>query len=375
MATKIPWADETWNVIVGSSKVSAGCLNCYAEKRAASPRLQQFPQYREVITDGKWNGKTVFVESALTKPLHWRTPRKIFVCSMADLFHESVPFETIAKIFYIMGLCYWHQFFVLTKRSGRMLEMLTTWHKEQNKGYFFNPHFGPYVQYGGTIDANGAMTKQETALLKNMQRHYKPDWNEKPKCLGDAGYHLPWPLPNVHLGVTVENEDNVGRIADLRKTPAAYRFVSYEPLLGKIDSRLAFDPDDMCCVKCGYIGDKDEGCEVDYETPDDAEGWNICPNCEETNCGGFPSYDIIDVTPLNMRPFPDIDYAFIGCESKVPAKGKLGHRPLCTLDDVRYVMHQCREAGVQVHVKQIPLKGKCNKKIEQWPPEFQVREV
>ncbi len=309
MSTKISWADETWNPIVGCSKISAGCLNCYAERMAHRQAHMEIKRggpdrYGEVLNCyGKWNGETVFVESALTKPLHWRNPRKIFVCSMSDLFHESVPFETSARIFYIMGLCYWHQFFVLTKRSGRMLEMLTTWHKEQNKGYFFNPHFGPYVEHAGVCNADGEIQEPHLTYLKAMQRHYKPDWNDNPETLGDAGYSLPWPLPNVHLGVTVENQQNVGRIVSLRETPAAKRFLSLEPLL------------------CGFD---------------------------------------VDLT--------GIDYIYVGCESGPNAR-------LCKSHAIRHMIRQGRNADAQVHVKQIPLNGKCNKNFDEWPPEFQIREV
>ncbi len=279
MATKIPWADETWNVIVGSSKVSAGCLNCYAEKRAASPRLQRFAQYREVITDGKWNGKTVFVESALTKPLHWRKPRKIFVNSMGDMFHPSVDFEWICEVLVIAAFCPQHEFKMLTKRSDIMLRFFTQ------------------------DDLWSNQLPRTLRFYTSKMRVPTPYWLLKKQ------------IPNVHLGVTVENQENVWRILDLVKTPRAKGFISIEPLLGHID---------------------------------------------------FPKIDAIGRGAKNV--LEDISYALIGCESGSGAR-------LCTLDDIRHVMHQCREAGVKMHVKQIPLKGKCNKKIEQWPPEFQVREV
>lgn len=314
MGTNISWAEETWNIIVGCSKISDGCKNCYAERMAVRLAGRGNKNYQKVLTPTdngsthRWNGKTHFVEFALTKPLHWRTPRKIFVCSMSDLFHPSVPFETIAKIFYIMGLCYWHQFFVLTKRSGRMLEMLTVWHKQQNKGYFFNPHFGPYVEHAGVCNADGEIQEPHLSYLRAMQRHYKPDWNEEPECLGDAGYDLPWPLPNVHGGVTIENQKNVGRLSDLIQTPFAKRFVSFEPLL-----------------------------------PDD----------------GLSFMKI---------PLDGIDYMYLGCESGP------GQR-LCSANTILRMIEQGQQAGVKVHVKQIPLNDKCNKNFDEWPPEFQVRDV
>ncbi len=266
--TNISWAEFSWNPIIGCSKKSAGCLNCFAEKMAFRLscmeatrncfRTEQRETYGKVVYANRgWNGKTEFVESALTKPLHWRTPRKIFVCSMSDLFHESVPFEWIDRVFAVMALCPQHQFMCLTKRAGRMRE------------------------YMAATCPEGTLLELQGAPLAT------------------------WPLPNVHLGVTVENQDNVGRIADLIRTPAAKRFVSFEPLL---------------------------------------EG----------------------VVPL--RGMQDINYAFIGCESGAGAR-------LCDISDIRFMMAQCKFANVKIHVKQIPLNGKCNKNIGEWPKEFQVREI
>jgi protein gp37 len=280
--TKISWADATWNPIIGCSKISAGCQNCYAEKMAFRLATMHNPDYEKVVAvdgdgyfAGDWQGKTVFVESALTKPLHWRKPRKIFVCSMSDLFHESVPFTWIEDVMGVIEQCPQHTFFVLTKRPMRMTD-------------YFN------------------------ALGKRYEL----------SC-----------CPNLHLGVTVENQDNVGRIADLIRTPAAKRFVSFEPLLGETDvwwpASIYPDGPPMCCN--GYM----------------------------CGCKGLP------VDPPLCH---GIDYAFIGCESGPKAR-------LCSLDNIRYTMGQCRDANIKIHVKQIPLAGKCNKDITQWPPEFQVREI
>ncbi len=273
MGTKISWADETWNPIIGCSKISSGCRFCYAERMALRLAAMECSHpYREakylnVVTADKatkgWTGQTFFVESALTKPLHWKTPRKIFVCSMSDLFHESVPITHFGidggkpgwldRIFCdVIGWAPQHQYMVLTKRPKRMKEYMDKLYAGLTKF-----HHGKEVS----------------------------------------------PLPQLHLGVTVENQDNVGRIRDLARTPYAKGFVSFEPLLGRI------------------------------------------------------------VLPNNA-----FDYAFIGCESGPGAR-------LCTLDDIRHVMQECREADVKIHVKQIPLDGKCNKNIKEWPKEFQVRET
>ena len=195
--TKISWADESWNPIIGCSKISAGCLNCYAEKMAYRLAAMGTPFYDMVQEEGRWNGTTEFVNSALTKPLHWRKPRKIFVCTMSDLF--LAPAEWIDRVFAVMALCPQHQFMCLTKRAGRMREYIVDMKTQ--------------VRIAGAA-SQGARTTIDLGRF----------W-------GAAG----WPIKNVHLGVTVENQDNVGRIADLRATPAAGKFVSLEPCLGGID--------------------------------------------------------------------------------------------------------------------------------------------
>jgi len=185
--TKIEWTNETWNPIIGCSKISEGCQNCYAEKMAF--RLTHMPHtdyYSFVLDDNKeddtekfkyvpeWNGRTHFVESALQKPLKWKKPRMIFACSMGDLFHESVPFEWIDRVFETIVLNPQHTFQILTKRPERMLE------------YF----------------------KQ-------------------------IAFRVPI---NAWLGVTVENQEQlIKRVPKLLSIPAAKRFVSCEPLLSGLD--------------------------------------------------------------------------------------------------------------------------------------------
>ena len=115
--SKIEWTDETYNPIIGCSHISPGCDNCYAERMAN--RLAQitstYDNYGEVVNwlYGScigWNGKTHFVKSQLEKPLHWKKPRKIFVCSMGDLFHETVLFGWLVKVFDIIKNCSQHTF-------------------------------------------------------------------------------------------------------------------------------------------------------------------------------------------------------------------------------------------------------------------------
>lgn len=113
MATEIQWTDETWNPVVGCSKISSGCRNCYASEASRTPRLQQFPQYRAVMG---WDGTLQWVPEQLSKPKHWRRARKIFVCSMSDFFHINFLTHWREQIFEIMRQCPQHTFQILTKR-------------------------------------------------------------------------------------------------------------------------------------------------------------------------------------------------------------------------------------------------------------------
>ena len=190
--TKIAWTDESWNPVVGCTKISAGCKNCYAEKMACRLSAMEEkktpfkPRYNRVVINGEWVGNTICREPALEIPLRWRKPRKIFVCSMGDLFHPSVPFEFIEKVFSVIDRCPQHTFQILTKRPKRMAEYIKgEWCKEDSSMGF------------------GA------AVMENF--------------------------PNLWLGVTCENQKCADeRIPILLQIPAAVRFVSIEPMLGAI---------------------------------------------------------------------------------------------------------------------------------------------
>lgn len=208
--SKIEWTDATWNPITGCTVHSAGCTNCYAMQLAGT-RLKDHPSRkgltREVNGNHVWTGEVRFNEQWLLQPLQWKRPRDIFVCAHADLFHKDVPDEWIDKIFAVMALAPHHRFQVLTKRSDRMLAYLTArW-----------PHMGCDMNVSNRIA--GVASEIDIAL-----------WNR-------IGRILPgWPLPNVWLGVSVEDQRAADeRIPDLLATPAAIRWLSCEPLLGPVD--------------------------------------------------------------------------------------------------------------------------------------------
>lgn len=174
--TTIEWTDYSWNPVTGCTPVSEGCRNCYA--RRIAHRLSQNPavphrERHEGFRVSCWPER-------LEEPLRWRKPRTVFVCSMGDIFHSNVPTDFIDKVLEIIAACPQHTFLMLTKRPENIEDKL----------------------YGG----KGA------------------------RVLGGGDY-----LPNLGLGVTVENQDAVKRILHLLKTPAAMRFVSIEPMLGPVN--------------------------------------------------------------------------------------------------------------------------------------------
>ena len=171
--TTIEWTNKTWNPIRGCSRVSLGCINCYAERMAArlSSEGASYDGLVERTSDGpRWTNKAVMVEAALNQPRRWKKPQVIFVNSMSDMFHEQIIDDDIRRIFDVMNENDRHTYQILTKRSERLLKMAD---------------------------------------------------------------QLPW-SDNIWMGVSVESSKFLNRIDHLRSVPARYRFISAEPLLGPL---------------------------------------------------------------------------------------------------------------------------------------------
>lgn len=244
--TSIEWTDETWNPTRGCSMAPGselgGCLNCYAARN-------QLRRPQQTATSGKpfsimrdsgprWSGEVELIESKLTEPLRWKTPRRVFVNSMSDLFHEDLPERDIVRIFEVMVAAERQTFQVLTKRPRRMLDFMT----ESNR----------------------------------------------------SGRRV-WPPRNIQLGVSVEDQPTAdNRIPDLLRTPAAVRFVSYEPALAAVD----FSP------------------------------W----------------LPILTIGGVEMETW--LDWIIVGGESGP------GARP-CDIQWIRSIRDQCKAAGVPLFVKQL----------------------
>lgn len=209
----IEWTDATWNVVIGCAKVSPGCDHCYAIRTAhrmqAHPNPKVWKPYAGTEYWGDWTGRVNLVHERLDLPLRWRKPRRIFVNAQSDLFHDAVPDEFIAQVFAVMALAPQHTFQILTKRHARMRSLL-------NSDDF--------------IEAFGE-------ALYTVE---DPTGREVAEPVGN------WPLPNVWLGVSAEDQKWFDiRWPALRDTPAAVRMVSLEPPLAPIElpaTALGSDP-------------------------------------------------------------------------------------------------------------------------------------
>ena len=196
MTTGIEWTDETWNPISGCSKVSEGCRNCYAERVS-----HRFGTTNKSWTNANAAENVQLHPERLDQPIRWRKPCKIFVNSMSDLFHEQVPDSFIDKVFAVMALAHQHEFQVFTKRPGRM------------KTYMKSAR----VRIGAAIE------------------EIAPAYRGYEVFADDVATGACWPIPDIWLGVSVEDQRAAEeRIPLLLQTPAAVRFLSCEPLLGAV---------------------------------------------------------------------------------------------------------------------------------------------
>ena len=213
--SKIEWTDATWNPVTGCTKVSEGCRNCYAltfaERWRGTPG-HYFEQGFDITLR----------PDKLDQPLKWRRPRRIFVNSMSDLFHMGIPDEFIAQVFAVMSLAKQHTFQVLTKRPERMLAFLS------HENTLADIHFW----------RDKIIDEDFPSLAKDYTRWNQEEFHGGRNVETLFGYEPApeWPLPNVWLGVSVENQKAADeRIPLLLQTPAAVRFLSCEPLLGKVN--------------------------------------------------------------------------------------------------------------------------------------------
>lgn len=281
----IEWTDATWNPVTGCTRVSEGCRNCYMARTV--PRQGLDP----------W--KVVLHPDRLEQPIRWQKPRRIFVNSLSDLFHEDVPDNFIDSIFSVMAKASQHTFQVLTKRPDRMRKYLadSTYRAEQ--------------------------VGIDLELLTGLDRFES-----------DGRQRWTFPLSNVCLGVSIEDQKTADeRIPLLLRTPAAVRFVSYEPALRPVKLSRWLDgvgfqcADPDCTLRTMSRVDM-----MDFEETDDGDP--ICPSCNEV--GTWTGYE----------SDKGLDWVIAGGESGP------GARP-CDVAWIRSIKDQCKAAGVSCFVKQL----------------------
>lgn len=212
--TPIEWADATCNAVNGCSVLSPGCKHCYAMKQAHRVAFRRGLVSR--TAGGQvWNGDVYLHEKSLLQPLRWRRPRRIFWNAHGDLFHENVPDAWIDRVFAVCALTPQHTHMILTKRPERMRE------------------------YCSDDRTQGRIARVIIDMLLDKVIAWREPWPVR--SIGDIDdptdlVLTSWPLPNVWLGTSVEDQTRADeRIPHLLATPAARRFVSLEPLLGPVD--------------------------------------------------------------------------------------------------------------------------------------------
>ena len=246
--SNIEWTDATWNPVTGCTRVSSGCDHCYAAAmshrleaislgvpKGAGDRESKLWHRYGGITGVNSRGERHFLgevrchEDLLEWPLRKTKPLRIFVNSMSDLFHPMVPFEFIDKVFAVMALCPQHTFQVLTKRPERMAEYLL----DSRDGLGFK------------TDERVAAAVDEIWPWKGSHKNFI-----ETKATGLRRWSPVWPLPNVWLGTSVEDQATADeRIPHLLQCPAAVRFLSVEPMLGPVDVSYALSNGDTVGVR------------------------------------------------------------------------------------------------------------------------------
>jgi protein gp37 len=334
-SSKIEWtaSDDgtpgaTWNPVTGCTKISPGCDHCYAETFAERWRGTPGHHFE--------NGFDVTLRpERLGQPLRWKRPRRIFVNSMSDLWHEGVPDGFIAQVWNVMGQCPQHTFIILTKRHGRMRSWVRRWADRSGDRASDKPTGMPPMPRGPQAVRDTYVSGRALLFADMLDSMGTPpegcayplyDWME-------GWRHWPAVLPNVWLGVSIEDQKWTGiRVPALLDTPAAVRFVSAEPLLGPVDLTFCAGID---ALRRDWIGGPG---------------------------GGMGA------------PHPLLNWVIAGGESGP------GARP-CDLEWLRSLVYQCQQDEVPVFVKQLGSvlgrqlgAGSKGGDWDAWPEDLRVRE-
>lgn len=352
--TKIEWSQFTSNPIRAFSlvdptkkghhckKISPGCAHCYSDHLQASMYFGLPPFDKQFLNE---NVGIYLDENELQRLLKRRKPATVFLGDMTDIFQEAVPFEWLDKIFAVAALNQNLTLQILTKRAERMRE-----------------YFDTSDTYRDDLIAMRA--KELHTSVSPFRLPSERVFDASRVARGERWKIVTWPLPNVHLGVSVENPDYLWRLDHLKETPAAVRFASLEPLLadlGDISSHLRI----WRCEECGDAHDH-----VNPRWRFNGKDWE--------HHHGYPSGH------LPTRSWRLLDWVIVGGESGP------GARP-CEIAWIRSIVAQCRAANVPVFVKQLGSKpyqqyglagmlrrfavsGKGGDPSE-WPDDLRVREM
>jgi protein gp37 len=311
--TSIEWTDVSWNPVRGCSRVSEGCRHCYSEVMAArfsDPGYWGHGFAERTAAGGRWTGKVALITEKLAEPLSWKAHRRCFVNSTSDLFHEKLSFEDIAAVYGVMAACPHITFQVLTKRPERRREFFDWLARCLDS------------PFSTCLDAASQAIPED----------------KYPKGL-TPGIEWPgpvdgsWPLPNVWEGTSVENQETADRrIPELLRTPAAIRFVSYEPALGPVNFKCVDDlpAHKTLAAELAHLSGYDPRAAADaYAGP----AW-----IDSLTGRGFDGED--------FSRGPMLDWIIVGGESGP------GARPF-DIAWARSTVDQCKEAGVAAFVKQL----------------------
>lgn len=306
--TDIEWADATWNPTRGCSRLSEGCRNCYAEAMAGrfSKPGQPYAGVAKMTKAGaRWTGKVKFFEHLLCRPLIWQQPLTIFVDSMSDLFHEGVPQDVIDQVVAVMAIAERHTFMVLTRRVLRM------------RVYFADPEMPARVR-------RWILTPPAGSALA--------EFKDGDACVRAAIRIGEGPLSNVWLGCSVEDQPTANeRVPQILSTPAAIRFISYEPAIGPVNfARIERRPSDFDKLMPGFET-------VTALTLNALDGYHAI---EYPGSGG-----LVNVAQSGNRLGPKLDWIICGGESGTGAR-------VMHPDWARLVRDQCVAFRVPFFFKQ-----------------------
>lgn len=367
--SSIEWTDATWTVAVGCTRASRGCDNCYAAtfvNRGLHPSHKGLTIVRPKSAKRPgidWNGKVRTLPENLSQPLRWKRARRIFVGSMTDLWHRQIPNEYIAAIFGVAAMASHHTYQFLTKRASRLPEWFA-WLDEQSKT--MEGHAQEIAR------ANGRRVSPDRRVLFCIALAETYGITGYPMLADATRAYSAWPLPCVHLGVSVEDQETADeRIPALLRTPAAIRWVSCEPQLGAV----AFDTISSSTTGHGQAlqsySSALDWCVVGGESGSKARAFDVTWAREVLMAGRLGSMRVyVKQLGSNVRDRNDARFFDSGGTDVADKRAW----PLGTVDKVEHNPNGVREEyqGAPIRIRLADRKGG---DWDEWPADLRVREA